>query len=228
MYLSRKLVAALVAILAIAVGSAAYAAIPDAGGVVHGCYDKASGQLRVTDTDTNTPKACSSKEAALTWNQQGPQGLQGQQGAPGIQGPKGDKGDPGSQGPKGDPGPTDVFILSKPGMQAIDDTKTTYLGLMGPLYGKYQISAKVVYGTLMPNSEIECTLIGGGLGLDESEATPGAGPLVLGGHVYLATVALTGVLDASGYVNVGCTGTTGYAQHLVITATKVTNITHLN
>jgi type VI protein secretion system component Hcp len=78
--LTLGLVAALVAL---AVGSIAWAAIPDPRGVITGCYDKASGALRVTDTQTGQPKACGAKELPLTWNQQGPQG------PPGPQGPAG-------------------------------------------------------------------------------------------------------------------------------------------
>jgi tail collar domain len=74
----------------LALGSIAWAAIPDIGGTVHGCYDKASGQLRVTDPQSNTPKACSGKEAALDWN------LRGIQGLPGPQGPAGPAGAPGA------------------------------------------------------------------------------------------------------------------------------------
>ena len=225
MYLSRKLVAALVATVAVIAATAAYAAIPDAGGIVHGCYDKASGQLRVTDTDTNTPKGCSSKEAALNWNQQGPQGLQG---IPGQQGAKGDKGDPGAQGPKGDPGPTNVIVLSKPGQQVLGSAPTS-VGTMGPLSGKWLISAKVGYVSLFSNTEVKCALNGGGFNLDNSAATPGEGPsIVFGGSIYEATVPLIGTLDSGGYVAVLCSagGSGGIADNVVVTATKVTDVTH--
>jgi len=87
----KKLTLTLVGtIAALTLGSIAWAAIPAGNGVINGCYDKASGALRVTDTATNTPKGCSNKEAALTWSQQGPKG------DPGLPGPKGDKGDPGT------------------------------------------------------------------------------------------------------------------------------------
>jgi hypothetical protein len=72
MHISKKFLAGAVVALALITASAAYAAIPDAGGVIHGCYNKTSGQLRVTDTATNTPSACTNKENALNWNQQGP------------------------------------------------------------------------------------------------------------------------------------------------------------
>ena len=74
---------------ALAIGSVAFAAIPDSGGVINGCYDKQSGKLRVTDTQTNKPKACGSDETPLSWNQQGPQGESGPQGIPVPVGPQG-------------------------------------------------------------------------------------------------------------------------------------------
>jgi hypothetical protein len=78
-------------------GGVAFATIPGAGGVIHGCYAKYSGAVRVIDTG-----ACRPSEAALNWNQTGPQGPQGLQG---LQGPQGLKGDAGSQGPTGSQGP---------------------------------------------------------------------------------------------------------------------------
>ena len=127
---SNLLAAAAGAIAATAlVGGIAVAAIPDAGGVISGCYrvseDDQKGQLRVVNDAAN----CRNNELPISWNQVGPQGLPGPQGpkgdkgdkgdpgpagadgGPGEQGAKGDKGDPGAQGPpgpkgdKGDPGP---------------------------------------------------------------------------------------------------------------------------
>ena len=84
---------------AVALGTGlAFAAIPGAGGVIHGCYKAQNGQLRVVDSASD----CRPSELSINWNQQGPQGIQG---PPGPAGPKGDKGDPGIQGPPGPPGP---------------------------------------------------------------------------------------------------------------------------
>jgi hypothetical protein len=47
----------------VATGGLAYAAIPDAGGVVHSCYTKSSGAWRVIDSDAG--QACKSNEAPL-------------------------------------------------------------------------------------------------------------------------------------------------------------------
>ena len=61
--------------IALVAGGIAYAAIPDGSGVIHGCYQKNQGTLRVIDTDTT--QTCSSSESPLTWSQTGPQGTAG-------------------------------------------------------------------------------------------------------------------------------------------------------
>lgn len=112
------------ATFALLLGTAAWAAIPDAGAYT-GCYNKASGLLRVVDPAT----ACSSNEVAITWNAEGPAGPAGPtgetgpvgpvgptgltgatgetgpQGEPGVQGVPGPQGDPGLAGPAGPQGP---------------------------------------------------------------------------------------------------------------------------
>src|SRR5207247_3930210 len=84
-----------VAILVL-VGGAAYASVPDGGGVIHGCYSKTSGSLRLIDTATTT--TCSSTENSVNWNQTGPPGPAGPQGP---QGPQGATGTTGPTGPRG-------------------------------------------------------------------------------------------------------------------------------
>jgi hypothetical protein len=100
---------------ALALGSAAWASIPDANGVIHACYGKSGGNVRVLDAANAT---CGGNETSLTWNQTGlagPMGPQGPAGPAGPAGPKGDKGDKGDtgatgpvgpQGPKGETGAT--------------------------------------------------------------------------------------------------------------------------
>lgn len=80
---------AFAAVAAAAVAGVGYASIPGADGVVHACYSKRDGTLRVIDTGTGAT-CVAAKEGAISWSQAGP---------PGPPGPKGDKGD------KGDPGP---------------------------------------------------------------------------------------------------------------------------
>src|SRR3954453_9069260 len=84
-------------VLGAAVG-VAVASIPDAGGVISGCYNTTSGALRIVDP---TRSKCSSSEVGIAWNQHGVQGSQGIQGTPGPQGPPGPQGTP---GPQGEPG----------------------------------------------------------------------------------------------------------------------------
>jgi hypothetical protein len=67
--------AALIAIVAVlAVGGIAYAMIPDANGVIHSCYKKSGGALRVIDSAVTN---CDVNETPLNWNQTGPPGPAG-------------------------------------------------------------------------------------------------------------------------------------------------------
>jgi hypothetical protein len=59
--------ALVVVVLGLAAGGVAYASIPESSGVIHGCYQKINGQLRVIDA--NAGGACSSSESPLAWNQ---------------------------------------------------------------------------------------------------------------------------------------------------------------
>lgn len=97
----------LVVALGLVAGGIAYASIPDSNGVIHGCYSKTSGALRVIDTGRG--QRCGSTELALQWNQTGPKGptgLKGQQGVRGPTGQVGSKGSTGQQGSRGATGPT--------------------------------------------------------------------------------------------------------------------------
>jgi hypothetical protein len=59
----RRGIIAIIAVVLVATGGLAYAAIPDAGGVINTCYTKSSGAWRVIDTDTG--QTCKSNEAPL-------------------------------------------------------------------------------------------------------------------------------------------------------------------
>jgi hypothetical protein len=86
--LTRPAVAALVIVGAlVAAGGIAYATVPDSSGVIHGCYQKNQGTLRVIDTGQS--QTCSSSESPLNWSQTGPKGQQGPVGPTGPQGPSG-------------------------------------------------------------------------------------------------------------------------------------------
>src|SRR5437016_14590759 len=107
--MSRAAVGLLIAVASLAAGGIASATIPDSGGVIHGCYAKASGgtapgTLRVIDTGFG--QSCGLNEVALNWNQQGVKGATGAQGPQGPAGPQGPQGPQGQQGPAGPTGPS--------------------------------------------------------------------------------------------------------------------------
>jgi hypothetical protein len=83
----RRLTVGIAVAILLAGTAVAAASIPDASGVIHGCRDLRSGALRVIDSDKG--QTCSKTEAALTWNQTGPQGPVG---PAGPQGPSGQVG----------------------------------------------------------------------------------------------------------------------------------------
>lgn len=117
MRLRRQRPALVVLALAAVLGGAAYAAIPDSSGLIHGCYDNQSGKLRVFDADETHPKVCGNGETPLSWSQQGPQGV------PGPPGPKGDPGETGPQGPAGLSG-YEIVLEATPFDE--DDRKRTF------------------------------------------------------------------------------------------------------
>jgi len=129
----RNLVAyvALVAALA-AVGGVAYSSIPDAQGVIHGCYDNSSGALRVIDTAGSD--VCRGGETALDWNQQGQPGPTGHTGLPGP------------------PGVALTYAKSASGPVALPapGQQTTIASLTVP-GGSYAIFAKAMGGLTVPS-----------------------------------------------------------------------------
>jgi hypothetical protein len=82
----RKAGIVLAALALLVLGGVAYAAIPDSGGVIHGCYKTSDGKLRVIDSAS---ESCVSGETALNWSQTGPAGATGATGAAGANGVSG-------------------------------------------------------------------------------------------------------------------------------------------
>jgi hypothetical protein len=82
----RRVTIAVAAAAAVAVaimgGAIAYASIPDANGVIHGCYTVKGGSLRVIDTAKG--QTCATGQHALNWNQKGTQGPPGPAGVSGY------------------------------------------------------------------------------------------------------------------------------------------------
>jgi hypothetical protein len=87
-----------------ALGGGAYAAvssIPGPGGIIHGCYKKRKGNLRLVPAG----RRCARSELAIAFSQTGPRGLKGSRGQKGATGAKGATGTPGAAGAKGETGP---------------------------------------------------------------------------------------------------------------------------
>ncbi|MDQ1687241.1 MAG: hypothetical protein QOK42_216 [Frankiaceae bacterium] len=78
-----------------------WAQIPGPDGVIHSCYTRSSGAIRILDST----QTCSSKETSLNWNQSGPVGPTGPKGDAGATGASGTAGTPGAAGTPGPAGP---------------------------------------------------------------------------------------------------------------------------
>jgi collagen triple helix repeat protein len=99
----RGVAAAVVVVAAVVAGGIAYASIPDANGVIHGCYRPTTGQLIVIKSDG---KGCETGWTPLNWSQTGPTGLAGPTGPTGVTGATGPTGTTGPAGTTGPTGPT--------------------------------------------------------------------------------------------------------------------------
>ena len=115
-----RLVALTLVALGILAGGVAYASIPDSNGVIHGCYLKVLGTLRVIDSPSQ--HCNSSFEVPIQWNQQGVPGTNGAAGPAGPTGPTGaastvggPTGAAGATGPTGPTGPTGLTFTTTSG-----------------------------------------------------------------------------------------------------------------
>jgi hypothetical protein len=123
----------------------AYATAPDAAGVIHACYSKLGGGLRVIDSGH-----CTALETTLDWNQVGPTGPSG------PQGPAGAQGAPGLKGDKGDPGVTDSYSESADPM---DLTPGDHTVISRPLpVGRYAVYATVNVVDTDVDAQVGCFL----------------------------------------------------------------------
>lgn len=120
----------LATVAAVGVAGTAYATIPGGDGVIHGCYAKSGGALRVIDASVTN---CKSGETSLDWTQRG---------IPGPAGPQGQKGEPGEPGPPGPAGAVDSFGASN-GNDVVDltpDAQVTVISKDVPA-GNYAVFA---------------------------------------------------------------------------------------
>jgi len=141
------LAAAGVALLLGGGGVAALAAIPGANGVIHACYSRSTGVLRVINSDGHSSRTrhCAGNEASLAFNQKGPKGARGPQGPQGDTGPSGTQGDPGA-GPS--TGPT-IYSAHSSGV-SVPNAYTQVLSVTLPP-GSYALQAKLQFNNPVIN-----------------------------------------------------------------------------
>jgi hypothetical protein len=121
--------------LFVALGGAAYAAIPDSGGVIHGCYGPpgSGGVHPLYVIDTSSTPSCpagSTPFTPLNWNATGPpgpQGAQGQQGPAGAPGTNASPTEPDLAGAKGLPSGTVKAVHTVKTVKATPGQGAAYL-----------------------------------------------------------------------------------------------------
>jgi len=181
----RKTIALALAVGTLALGAGiAYATIPN-DGVIHGCYAKSGGSLRVIDANVTN---CKASETSLNWNTQGPtgergsigpvgptgpagpqgsQGPAGERGATGpagAVGPQGPQGQPGQrgptglQGPQGSTGPSDGYFNAASGPALPPNTQTRVLTTRLPA-GQYLLFANVTIVGAGGDHNVICSLL---------------------------------------------------------------------
>lgn len=140
--LRRALVAGVAILAAAAASGIAYASIPDGNGVIHGCYQKAAGVLRVIDPAT---ASCHSSEVALNWNQTGPAG------------PRGATGAAGPAGPTGATGPSDAWHRYDQGPYGLADPMTEQLFNLPA--GNFLVHGTAIVNDPVYAAHVRCALI---------------------------------------------------------------------
>jgi hypothetical protein len=128
-------------------GVIALASIPGPDGVIHGCYKKSGGTLRVIDT---TVAQCDNRaEIPIDWNQTGPQGPQG------PVGPVGPAGSQGIQGPQGVTGATGATGATGPaGASGISEAYAGYGGSNDVTTAEVLVSKNVPAGSYVINAKV--------------------------------------------------------------------------
>ena len=184
------------------------ATIPDAAGVIHGCYNATNGSQRIIDTSV---QSCKTNEVAIQRNQTGPQGPLGPQGPQGPQGPR--PGTPGS-------GSSDVYSITGPSVELRILFKD--VAALDVPAGQYWITfTSTVTNTtadlLNSTDSIGCVIAGVGL-LNVARLGPDANQ----GVMALQAVAN---FSAPTTITVRCAGSTinfsGQSDNNVLTALKV-------
>lgn len=102
-------------------GAYAITSIPGPDGVIHGCYQKKKGSLRIVKAGAK----CLRSEKAIVWNKTGPMGR------PGLQGAKGDTGATGAQGAQGGRGQAGQDLTFNTALRS-GQTETGIWSVAGP------------------------------------------------------------------------------------------------
>jgi hypothetical protein len=139
---SPALVLSTIALLA-ALGGGAWAAIPGPEGIIHGCYNRHNGALRVIDTTAR--QRCRRRESELDWDEIGPPGPRGgggKAGKNGTNGKNGVNGKNGTNGTPGAPGVSNAYTGGQSGSVGLSSTPTGVLALSVPS-GDYVVTASV-------------------------------------------------------------------------------------
>jgi hypothetical protein len=133
------LAALIAAAVAVAAGGIAYASIPDANGVIHGCYNP-KGAKGTNGTGLNiidsASASCGKNMQPISWNQKGPTGGVGPTGAKGTTGPTG------PSGPTGATGPSNAYTNYNTGI-LIGDTDTVTVASVTLPPGSFTLSGSV-------------------------------------------------------------------------------------
>jgi hypothetical protein len=131
-----KISAGVVAVAAVFAGTAAFAAVPDATGTVHTCYNTKSGALRVTDAPKR--KACTTHETPLDINQ---------------------KGEPGPPGPAGTM--TDQVLVQQNSFGVLTpfNGSTIVTSYQAGASHKYLVTATVSVATTTSGTSVECDMV---------------------------------------------------------------------
>ncbi|MGW6279456.1 hypothetical protein [Kribbella sp. NPDC055071] len=200
----------------IGAGTAAYAAIPGADGVVHGCYNKGGllqdkGAVRVVDEG----EQCRSTETAMTWNQRGPAGPIGPTGATGATGATGPTGATGAQGPAGFSDGYQKTAAYDNGIPLLDYHPVTLAELSLPA-GSYMLSGKMQFlNTVNAHYTAECHLSTGDV------VVVGLAPLGSQGDEAPVSLQDMVTLQAPGTVSMHCETVDAYAFYVSLSAIKI-------
>jgi len=163
--------------LVFAAGGGGYAlAAATSEQVITACVDSASG----TPTKIITAGTCDGGQTALSWNTNGPPGVQG------VQGPAGPAG-------KDAAAPDEVTVVALPAKPSVKKARQFSVELLLPAPGVYQIDGHVDWsrGASRTNVRIDCSIVGGKPVkiIDSLATTVRAGEIFPGGAIDLSGLA---------------------------------------